>query len=41
MEALNACIKLFADKGSSSTIFFCQIIPSDEEINPTNPDHKC
>ena len=38
MEALNACIKLFADKGSSLTIFFCQIIPSEDEINPTKPD---
>ena len=38
MEALNACIKLFVDKGSSLMIFFCQIIPSEEEINPTKPD---
>ena len=37
MEALNACIKLFADKGSSSMILFCQIIPSEEEISPTKP----
>ena len=38
MEALNACTKLFTDRGSSSTIFFCQIIPSEEEINPIKPD---
>ena len=38
MEALNACTKLFADRGSSSTIFFCQIIPSEEEMNPFKPD---
>ena len=38
MEALNACTKLFADRESSLTIFFCQIIPSEEEINPIKPD---
>ncbi len=35
IEALNACIKLFADRDKSDPIFFCQTIPNEEEISPT------
>ena len=37
IAALNACKKLFSAKGKSDAIFFCQIIPSEEEISPTIP----
>ena len=36
-EALKACIKLFADRDKSDPIFFCQIMPSEEDISPTIP----
>ena len=38
IEALNACKKLFADKDKSDAIFFCQIIPKDEETSPITPE---
>ena len=38
IEALNACIKLFADRDKSDPIFFCHIIPNEEDISPTIPE---
>ena len=38
IDALNACIKLFAERDKSDPIFFCQIIPNEEEISPTIPE---
>jgi len=40
IEALNACKKLFPDKDKLDPIFFCQIIPSEEEISPIIPAKK-
>ena len=37
IAALKACKKLFPDKGKSDPIFFCQIIPIEEETSPTIP----
>ena len=35
--ALNACKKLLPKSDKSDPIFFCHIIPIDEEINPIKP----
>ena len=37
IEALNAWRKLFPERDKSDPIFFCQIIPREEEISPTIP----
>ena len=40
VAALNACKKLFPDRDKSDPIFFCQIIPSEDETSPTIPAKK-
>ena len=40
IEALNACKKLFPDRDKSDPIFFCQIIPNEEETSPIMPEKK-
>ena len=39
-EALNACKKLFPDRDKLDPIFFCQMIPIEEESSPITPAKK-
>ena len=40
VAALNACKKLLPERDKSVPIFFCQIIPSEDETSPTIPAIK-